>query len=254
MRSALGVAAGLLASSGSLWAQHEVDPAEVESGARFYRTICSVCHGPDGNLVSGVDLGHGKFKRASTDQELIQIIRTGIAGTPMPPGNYTNEEAGSIVAYLRSLAADAAKSTAPPGDTARGKLVFEGKGTCLSCHRVHGTGSHFGPELNEIGALRRSTELERSIVDPDAEVTQENRTVHAVMKDGTVVTGRLLNWDTFTVELIDTKDQLRLLQRSTLKEFAILKKSGMPSYQGKLTAQEVSDVVSYLTTLRGTGQ
>jgi mono/diheme cytochrome c family protein len=53
--------------------------------------------------------------------------------------------------------------------------------------------------------------------------------------------------------LIDTKDQLRLLQRSTLKEFTIQKKSGMPSFKDKLSAQELSDVVAYLTTLRGSG-
>ncbi len=156
-------------------------------------------------------------------------------------------------AYLRSLAADAAKSTLPTGDAARGQKVLEGKGTCQTCQRVSGNGSRFGPELTEIGTLRRSADLQRSIVDPDAEVTQDNRTVRAVMKDGTVVIGRLLNWDTFTVQLIDTKDQLRLLQRSTLKEFTIQKKSGMPSFKDKLSAQELSDVVAYLSALRGTG-
>ena len=27
----------------------------------------------------------------------------------------------------------------PPGNAARGKVIFEGKGDCLSCHRVHAT-------------------------------------------------------------------------------------------------------------------
>jgi putative heme-binding domain-containing protein len=239
----------LLASAAGAWAQHEVDPTEVESGARFYRTTCSGCHGPDGNLVPGVDLGHNKFKRASTDQELIQTIRTGIAGTAMPPGNFTTEQAASIVAYLRSLAADAAKNTAPPGDAGRGKVVFEGKGACTSCHRARGVGSRVAPDLSDIGSLRRSAEIEKSILDPDAEVTEDHQSVRAVMKDGTMVTGRLLNWDTFTVELIDSKEQLRALQRSSLKEFAILKNSTMPGYKGKLSPQELSDVVAYLASL-----
>lgn len=238
----------LLASAACAWGQHEIDPTEVEGGARFYRTVCSGCHGPDGNLVPGVDLGHNKFKRASTDQELIQIIRTGIAGTAMPPGNFTPEQAAMIVAYLRSLAADAAKSTAPPGDAVRGKLVFEGKG-CVSCHRARGVGSRVAPDLNDIGSVRRSAEIEKSILDPNAEVTEDHQSVRAVMKDGSVVTGRLLNWDTFTVELIDSKEQLRALPRASLKEFEILKNSTMPSYQGKLSPQELSDVVAYLASL-----
>jgi len=102
----------------------------------------------------------------------------------MPPGNFTTEQAASIVAYLRSLAADAAKNSAPPGDAARGKLVFEGKGACTSCHRAHGVGSRVAPDLSEIGSLRRSAEIEKSILDPDAEVTEDHQSVRAVMKDG----------------------------------------------------------------------
>ena len=40
------------------------------------------------------------------------------------------------------------------GDPAKGKVIFEGKGTCSSCHRINGSGSHFGPDLSEIGARR----------------------------------------------------------------------------------------------------
>ena len=44
----------------------------------------------------------------------------------------------------------------PPGDSARGKAIFESsKGNCLTCHRVNGVGSLFGPELSAIGAPQR---------------------------------------------------------------------------------------------------
>src|SRR5436309_2477993 len=46
--------------------------------------------------------------------------------------------------------------TLPPGDGIRGKAIFESsKGNCLSCHRVNGTGSLFGPDLSAIGAPPR---------------------------------------------------------------------------------------------------
>jgi cytochrome c peroxidase len=41
---------------------------------------------------------------------------------------------------------------------ARGRLVFEGKGQCLSCHAVNGIGSRLGPSLTEIGSFRRVVE------------------------------------------------------------------------------------------------
>lgn len=80
------------------------NPAQVQAGAQLYRTNCVGCHGPNGDQVSGIDLGHGVFRHASSDADLVRIITTGIAGTPMPPGNYTPAQASSIVAYLRSLA------------------------------------------------------------------------------------------------------------------------------------------------------
>jgi len=46
--------------------------------------------------------------------------------------------------------------TLPPGDAARGKAIFESsKSNCLSCHRVNGNGSRFGPDLSAIGAPPR---------------------------------------------------------------------------------------------------
>ena len=65
------------------------------------------------------------------------------------------------------------------------------------------------------------------------------------------VTGRLLNLDTFTVQLIDSNERLRSFLKENLKEFDFVGKSPMPSYQGRLTAGEVADVVAYLTTLKG---
>lgn len=240
----------MLLTAGTLLAQHTYSPSDIEDGGRLYRSTCVTCHGPDGDLVAGVDLGHGKFRRANTDEGLIAIIRTGIPGTAMPPNNFTEFQAGTIVAYLRSLAT-AGRSTTGLGDPVRGKAIFEGKGQCMNCHRVRGQGARLGPDLSDIGTLRRPAELEKSILDPDAEILPQNRTVRAVTKDGQTITGHLMNEDTFTVEVLDTHDRLRLLQRSNLSDFAFVDKSPMPSYQGKLNQQELGDLVGYLSSLKG---
>lgn len=237
--------------SGTLVAQHGYTPGDVEDGQRLFGTNCAVCHGTEGDGVPGVDLGHGKFKRAATDDDLIRIIQKGIPGTAMPPNNFDDFRAGTIVAYLRSMASAVAAGASIPGDAGRGQAIFEGKGNCMSCHRVRGKGSRMGPELTDIGAVRRAAQLEQSILDPDAEILPQNRFIHVVMKDGTALDGRLLNQDTYTLQLFDSKERLVTLQRSSLKEYTFAAKSPMPSYSDKLTRQELADVVNYLTSLKG---
>ena len=78
-----------------------------------------------------------------------------------------------------------------------------------------------------------------------------NRFVRAVLADGTVVNGRRLNEDTYSVQLLDDEGQLRALDKTTLREFRVITESPMPSYADSLSDQEIADVVAYLLTLRG---
>lgn len=235
-------------AAGSARAQHET-AFDVEDGSRAFRNSCQGCHGPDGDEIAGVDLGRGQFKRASTDADLVAIIRNGIPGTPMPPVNMSEVQAARIVAYLRSVAASK-RSAGAAGDAARGRSLFEGKGQCTTCHRVDGVGGRLGPELSRIGQVRRAAELEQSVLDPGAEVLPTNRFYRVVTRDGATVTGRLLNHDTFTVQLLDATEQLRSFAKADLREQGFVA-SPMPSSRGTLTAQDVTDVVSYLVSLKG---
>jgi putative heme-binding domain-containing protein len=108
-----------------------------------------------------------------------------------------------------------------------------------------------GPDLTDIGSLRRVAELEQSLVDPNAEILPENRFVKLVTKDGTEINGRLLNVDTLTVQILDSQEKLRFFTKSNLREYSVIKNSPMPSYKGKLSTQELADLVSYLVSLKG---
>ena len=57
-----------------------------------------------------------------------------------------------------------------------------------------------------------------------------------------------------SVQLIDSKEQLRSMQRTDLKEFTFIDKSPMPSFRGKLSPLEITDLVSYLVSLQGGAQ
>ena len=234
----------------ALSAQHEYPATDVENGGRLFLANCAACHGPDGNAVADVDLSRGQFRRATSDEDLVRIIRTGIPNTGMPPNNISEVNAGNIVAYLRTIAAET-RSTSAPGDPARGRAIFEGKGGCSTCHRVSGNGSRSGPDLTDVGGQRRAADLERSIVDPGAAVLPNHRSFRVVTREGAEVTGRLLNHDLFTVQLLDSKEQLRSFQKSALREHAFVDGSPMPSYRDRLSAEELSDLVGYLVSLRG---
>jgi putative heme-binding domain-containing protein len=250
MNAQIGVLAVLVfCSSGAVLAQQgKYLPGEIEGGGRLYQANCTGCHGPEGDGVAAVNFSKGQFRRASSDEDLARIIANGIPGTPMPPGNFSPTQAITVVAYLRSMAAS---SGTAPGDAARGRTVFEGKGQCLTCHAVGGVGSRLAPSLTEIGSFRRVVEIRTSLIEPDSEIRPENRSVRAVTRDGATITGRLLNQDTFTLQLLDAQERLLLLEKSNLREFSLLKTSPMPSYRDKLSAQELTDLVGYLASLRG---
>ena len=243
----------LLLAAAAFAQQHNYTQGDIDEGARQYRTNCIGCHGPEGNLVTGIELGRNRFRRVSTDEEIVDVIINGVKGTGMPPNNISPPRAYTIVAYLRSMStATAAKSIAAArGDIARGKALFEGKGACQSCHRVRGEGARTGPDLSETGLSLRAIEIETSILDPDASFSTSNQPFRLVKKDGAVVTGLLLNYDMFSFQILDAKGALASIPKSQVKESGFVAKSPMPSYRGKFDAQELADVIAYVESLKG---
>jgi len=165
--------------------------------------------------------------------------------------------------------------SARSGDVARGRALFEGKGECASCHRVGTKGSRFGPDLTDIGSragdvisrgtaspfapaaadigpdARAHAALTRSLLDPAAEILPQNRTVRLATGSGETITARVLNQDTFSLQVIDTNERVRSIPKADLREFTFIKSSPMPSYRDKLSAQELADVIAYLMSLKG---
>jgi putative heme-binding domain-containing protein len=92
-------------------------------------------------------------------------------------------------------------------------------------------------------------QLAQSILDPNAIVSVQNRYVQLTMKDGKKISGKLLSVDTFAYQIFDSNEKLANVAKENVREMTM--NSPMPSYRDKLTAQELSDVVSYLMTLKG---
>ena len=224
--------------------------ADIEHGLRLYGENCTRCHGPDGDAVTGVNLRAGQFRNASNDTELTEIIMTGLPGTAMPPGAFSPSELAGLVAYLRSMS-DVDSRGVTLGDAGRGRTLFEGKAECASCHRVNGVGPRAAPDLSRIGALRTAGALEQTLLDPTGSMRPVNRPVRVVTRDGAVITGRRLNEDSYSVQLVADDARLVSFDKAAVREYTVLTTSPMPSSADTLSRQELADVVAYLLTLKG---
>ena len=228
----------------------QYEQADIEFGARLYNANCTRCHAESGAAIDGVDLASGVYRRAESDFELMSLIRTGVAGTAMPPNDFSQSELTGIVAYLRTMR-DVDLSSVRVGDVTRGGGLFGAKGACGTCHRVNGDGPRAAPDLSDIGAIRTAAALQRTLIDPTGAMLPVNRPVRAVTGDGTVITGRRLNEDTYTVQLIDEQERLRSLVKTELREYTVLTTSPMPPATDVLDEQELADVLAYLLSLQG---
>lgn len=249
VRRLLFAAMALLAAS-DLSAQPAYAPADIQYGAKIFGEQCTVCHGGNGDAVAGVDLRANRFKRSTSDNDLRGVLTTGVPGTGMPPFKFEPPELTAVIAYIRNMRTFNAKDILI-GDSSRGRTVFETTGACSTCHRVNGKGPRVAPDLSDIGALRTPDAIRRAIIDPEVEVRHANRFIRAVTKDGKVISGRRMNEDTYTVQVIDDQERLLSLVKADLREYGLVRRTAMPSYRDKLSNEQVADLLAYLLTLKG---
>jgi putative heme-binding domain-containing protein len=115
---------------------------------------------------------------------------------------------------------------------------------------VNGRGPRVAPDLTDVGLARTPAAIQRSLMDPTSAMLPINRPVRLVMLDGRVTTGRRLNEDTHSVQLVDDQERLRSIPKSEIRTMVVETASPMPSYAGRLTDAEIADLVAYLLTLK----
>ncbi len=227
---------------------HQYSSDMIATGLSVYNQQCALCHGPSGDLVDGINLSLGLFRNAQSDEDLRQVISSGAAAGRMPAFSLRDEELSGVIAFIRA-GFDPDGVAVKIGDPLKGKLLFDGKGQCADCHRVNGVGPYTAPDLTSIGARRSAASLQRNLIDPATALLPINRAVRLVTRSEETVTGRRLNEDTYTVQLIDSNNQLRSFIKDQLVSYEI---SQSPSKAPTtLNSNEVADVVAYLLTLRG---
>jgi len=240
------------------------NPSAVKEGASLFRANCSPCHGLNARGGGrGPDLTSGRWTHGSADSDLFHTITTGVPGTQMPSSGFEDSETWSIIAYVRSLAPS--EQAGVPGDAARGESLFNKRYGCASCHMVNGTGGILGPDLSRVGASRSVAYMAESIREPDKELSDgmldpNNHyglplvydTTIVALKDGTLVTGVACNEDTFSLQLIDSTQHIRLFQKRDLQNVRHERKSLMFAYSERMMdSTDLQDLIAYMVRLRG---
>jgi putative heme-binding domain-containing protein len=227
---------------------------DVAAGARSFRSHCAECHGLKGEGGRGPDLTRGEYRHGSSDDALFKTVGYGIPGTQMPGIYYEDVQIWQLVAFVRTLAAPESPQRSPQptkGNRAAGEKLFFGKAGCTGCHMIQGRGGRTGPDLSFIGSSRNPQHLRTSLLKPSEEFPIQWWTAQAEDKQGNRYSGTRLNEDTYTIQLLDAQRDLISLQKADLRSLRVENQdSPMPSYEGKLTAPELDDLVAYLYSLR----
>ncbi len=239
----------------------------AKAGESEFRINCALCHGLGARGGGrGPDLTQAHKKHVHSDAEMFQVISNGIPGTAMPANGtngqgvgMTEEEIWQIITYIRRQEVKVPRQAV--GNAGHGKELFYGDANCSLCHMVEGKGGRLGPELTTVGGSRTrdaiidsvrhpSGKLAWGLTEPTKEFPQEYESITVVTADGKEIKGVTLNEDSFSVQVMDTAEQVHLLEKDKLRSFQKSRQSAMPNYGTDILKDEdLGDIVAYLISV-----
>jgi cytochrome c oxidase cbb3-type subunit III len=243
------------------------DPNAARLGESQFRANCAFCHGLGARGGGrGPDLTRAQKRHGNGDADLFRTINEGVPGTAMPPNGATQQGVGmteqevwQVISYIRSVQKKSDPQAA--GNAARGRELFFGSAACSNCHMVQGKGGRLGPDLTTTASARSMDYLVESVRSPNRrlaqgiseamkEFSQEYVTVTAVDADGRKFQGTVLNEDNFTLQMIDTREQLHLFEKSKLRSMEETRQSLMPAYDEKmLPEKDLQDLIAFMLAI-----
>jgi putative heme-binding domain-containing protein len=228
-------------------AQYMGDTVAIGEGKTLFLTVCSGCHGPNGEGGRGPSLIEARNIRRAPNTELFDWIQKGIPGTDMPPAPLPDENIWQLSAYVRNLSAPAYDQPLP-GNPEAGREVFFGQGGCTKCHMIRGQGGLAGPDLTNAGATRKQVQIREAIIDPNKRITEGFTPVVVKLKAGKTIEGVAKNFDNYSMQVLATDGSLHLLRKAEIESVVYRAESWMPAgYAERLTAAELDDLVSFLS-------
>jgi putative heme-binding domain-containing protein len=164
--------------------------------------------------------------------------------------NYSADKVGPTAATQSRTASSNSGGPASPdsSEIERVRRVIAQTG-CLACHRIELQGAYSGPTLNGIAARRTADEIRAAIVSPHPTVDPINNLARLTTADGKTIVGRLLSQDDQQVRVISSTGEVATYLKQGLSEFTIISTNSMPSYERKITGEDLDGLVRYLRSL-----
>lgn len=217
--------------------------------AELMRT-CTACHGTDVIVQKRRTL---KEWRKTVDD----MVARGAEGTPQDIDNIvrylsTNfgvEKTGTaptMPVATPSASGPAAARSPSENDSAKKTMIQNG---CLVCHRVGAEGGYTGPSLNGLGSRDSADRIRAAILSPNPMLSSANSLVRFTTPDGKAISGRILSQDDQNVRVVSSAGEVATYSKATLRQFTITHTNPMPSYEGKITGEDLNNLVRYLGSL-----
>ena len=244
----LGSGSNLLSAQdhGSIVGTPFSTPADEKTGADSFRSQCAACHGLHGEGGSnGPSLITGAFRHGGSDEALLRTISRGVSGTAMAAFPLNGKEIWQLIAFLRSVNRGVAAQQVK-GNAAEGERLYRASG-CAACHTLAGDGGLSGPDLTGILSRLTMNQITISLLEPDADVSPDYWSLRAKTKTGQIIAGIRMNEDMDTFQIREPSGKLRSFRKADLANYEIVHSSPMPSFKGKLAADQIQDVIAWLS-------
>ncbi len=160
----------------------------------------------------------------------------------------TGEPATALVLQPRAqpTTVEQALAVLKTGQPERGRAVFTAAG-CVNCHRAGGLGRQFGPDLSGLGERNDPEHLVRSILEPNAAITEGFALLQVGTRDGKTYAGILREETDRHLTLGQIAGQPVRVEKALISQRESLHASAMPPFGGMLSPEQVADLVAWLT-------
>ncbi len=226
--------------------------AQVAAGEALFHQNCAFCHGRDAmGGETGPDLTQSKLVLGDKSGDRIaQVVREGRTEPKMMPRfNFTSEELGGLVAFIRFRVQAAAEhpggrrgvavADLQTGNAEQGKAYFNGAGGCARCHSATG-------DLARVATRYQGLDLEMRMLYPRG----ARGKVVVTLPSGETIDGTLAYRDEFTVALRDAHGTYRSWRADRVKFTISSPADAHVDQLPKYTDDDVHNLMAYLQTLK----